>query len=98
MGDYLIRVPADWVVEVHGADAWIDGDRLSGHDGRPFTIVAEIPEDTLSVRVDYDWPLQPGETRYGGDGVNSVHMHVALGPCTCGETIPPLAERASVPE
>lgn len=82
MSDYLIRVPAEWVT-ADGADAWLDADRLAGHDGRPFTIVAEIPADTLRVRVDYDRPLQPGETRDLGNG-NSVHLHD--GPdCWCGQ-------------
>jgi hypothetical protein len=71
--DYLIRFPAEWVT-INGADAWIDVDRLAGIDGRPFTVVAEIPGDVLSVRVDYDRPLQPGETRHFPGG-NSVHMH-----------------------
>ena len=79
--DYLIRVPAEWLV-IRGAEAWIDADRLSGHEGRPFTIVAEIPGDVLSIRVEYDRPLQPGETRHSPGG-NSVHMH--SGPdCPCG--------------
>ena len=39
-------------------------------------------EDRLQIG-----PLKRGETRYGGGG-NSVHLHVAHGPCTCGEVIP----------
>jgi hypothetical protein len=37
--------------------------------------------------MDYERPLQPGETRDVGGG-NSVHMHVAHGRCTRGEELP----------
>ena len=43
--------------------------------------------DAIETRLQMG-PLRPGETRYGGGG-NSVHMHMASGPCTCGETIRP---------
>ena len=33
--------------------------------------------------MDYDRPLQPGETRYFPGG-NSVHMHTGRADCPCG--------------
>lgn len=57
MSDYLIRVPAEWL-EIHGGDAWIDADRLSGHEGRSFPVVAELPEDAENVTV--EWQSESG--------------------------------------
>ena len=82
MGDYLIRVPAEWVKVDPDGSAWIDTDRLTGHDYRPFWKVAEVPDDATEIHVTFTRPLQPGETRDAGGG-NSVHMH--SGPdCACG--------------
>src|ERR1035441_10025275 len=44
MPDYLIRVPAEWL-DVHGTEAWIDADRLTGHETRSFPVIAELPGD-----------------------------------------------------
>jgi hypothetical protein len=84
VSDYLIRVPAEWVQVDPDGSAWIDADRLTGHDCRPFRMVAEIPDDALGINVTIERPLQPGETRYS-EGGNSVHMHSGPGcPCEFG--------------
>jgi hypothetical protein len=70
--DYLIRVPADWLT-IDGADALLDVDRLWSSN-RPFQVMGTVPHDALSARMDYERPLQPGETRDVGGG-NSIHMH-----------------------
>ena len=53
MPDYLIRVPAEWLA-IHGTEAWIDADRLEGHEERPFPVVAELPDGAENVIVNWD--------------------------------------------
>lgn len=78
--DYVIRVPAE-CLEVDGTEAYIHERYVDGPSMRSFQILGTVPHDALGVRMDYERPLQPGETRDMGNGM-SVHMHAGDG-CGC---------------